>query len=94
MRKQRLKKVKNKRNNILSLLILMLFSGCILSGCSSDKVKKDDEKLSIVTTLFPQYDFARHIAGDKAEVILLLSPGTEAHDYDPTPTWRVYKGQS
>ena len=40
--------------------------------------------LSIGTTLFPQYDFCEKIAGDKADVKLLLSPGVEAHSYDPT----------
>jgi len=38
-----------------------------------------------VTTLFPQYDFARQIAGDKAEITLLLPPGAESHSFEPTP---------
>ena len=42
-------------------------------------------KLQVICTLFPQYDFARYIAGDLADVTLLLSPGMEAHMYDPTP---------
>ena len=42
-------------------------------------------KLQVICTLFPQYDFARYIAGDYADVTLLLSPGMEAHMYDPTP---------
>ena len=61
----------------------MIFMG--ISACGRDEEKKED-KLSIVTTLFPQYDFARQIAGDKAEVTLMLKPGTEAHDYDPAPS--------
>lgn len=48
------------------------------------KQKRSDDGLFIVTTLFPQYDFASKIAGDKGEVKLLLSPGVEAHSYDPT----------
>lgn len=58
----------------------------ITVSCTNSDNEKDDGKLSIVTTLFPQYDFARQIAGDKAQVTLLLKPGTEAHDYDPTPS--------
>ena len=38
-----------------------------------------------MTTLFPYYDFARAVAGDRAEVTLLLSPGREAHSFEPTP---------
>lgn len=42
-------------------------------------------KLSVVCTDFPCYDFVRQAAGDRAEVSMLLKPGTEAHSYDPTP---------
>lgn len=55
-----------------------------MAACTTSS--KTGGKLSIVTTLFPQYDFAKQIAGDKAEVTLLLSPGIEAHSYDPTPS--------
>lgn len=58
-----------------------------LAGCNTIQENKqtDSGKLQIITTLFPQYDFARQIAGDLAEVTLLLPPGTEAHTYEPSP---------
>ena len=37
------------------------------------------------STLFPYYDFARAIAGGRADVTLLLAPGREAHSFEPTP---------
>ena len=43
------------------------------------------KKLTIIATLFPQYDFARELAGEKAEIKLLLPPGMESHSYEPTP---------
>lgn len=43
------------------------------------------KKLKIVTTLYAPYDFAVNIAGDGADVNMLLSPGEESHSYDPTP---------
>lgn len=43
------------------------------------------QKLSVAATLFPQYDFARAIAGDRAEVTMLLPNGLDSHSYDPTP---------
>lgn len=61
---------------ILSIFLILL----LLTGCAQDKKA---EKLLIVTTLFPQYDFCRQIIGDKAEVILLLPPGMESHNYEP-----------
>lgn len=42
-------------------------------------------RLSVITTIFPPYDFARSIAGENADVEMLLPPGAEAHDFEPTP---------
>lgn len=55
-------------------------------GCSDTNAPQEDnnDKLSVVTTIFPAYDFARQVFGDTAEVTLLLKPGTESHSYDPT----------
>lgn len=66
---------------ILSL-ILAVFMVLLTSSCQKSNKKSD--KLKIVTTLFPQYDFARIIAGDKAEVIKILPWGSESHTYDPS----------
>lgn len=67
---------------IISLLLCaVLLVGVSACGAS----KKDDGKFSIVCTLFPQYDFVRQLVGDKAEVTLLLTPGTDSHSYDPSP---------
>lgn len=57
------------------------------SGCGKTaKVQKSDGKISIVTTIFPYYDFVRELAGDKADVRLLLSPGSDPHSYEPSPS--------
>lgn len=42
-------------------------------------------KLKVVTTLFPLYDFAKQIGGNKADVSLLLPPGVEPHSFEPKP---------
>jgi len=44
-----------------------------------------NEPIKVVTTLFPQYDFTRVLAGDRATVTLLLPPGVESHSFEPTP---------
>lgn len=71
----------------LSLLIIFTTT-FTFSSCSSEKgsVKKDSSKISVVTTIFPYYDFTRSIAGDKADIKLLLSPGSEPHSYEPSPS--------
>ena len=42
--------------------------------------------LKAVCSLFPVYDFARAVAGEDAEVRLLLPPGVEAHGFAPRPS--------
>lgn len=55
-----------------------------LTACSNQD-KADAHKLKIVTTNFAEYDFARQITGDKADVKMLLKPGAESHSYEPSP---------
>lgn len=67
-----------------TVIICSLFS---ISGCGkTEKVQNSDGKISVVTTIFPYYDFVRQLAGDKADVRLLLSPGSDPHSYEPTPS--------
>lgn len=56
----------------------------MLSGCKAEEVS-DDGRPKIICTLFPQYDFARQLYEDQADVTMLLKPGMESHMYDPTP---------
>ena len=67
-------------------LSLLFALGLMLSlvGCAETE-QHDPEKLRIVTTLFPYYDLARTIAGEKAEITLLCGAGRESHSYEPTP---------
>lgn len=71
-----------KRKVIAALLVLTALLG--LGGCSSTD-KSDSGKLKIVTTIFPPYDFARQIGGDKIELKMLVTPGGESHAYEPSP---------
>ncbi|MDD2580607.1 MAG: zinc ABC transporter substrate-binding protein [Desulfuromonadaceae bacterium] len=66
------------------ILVVLCSAALFLASC-----KKGEEKpavsLQVVTTLFPLYDFARTIAGDKAHVTMLLPPGVEPHTFEPRP---------
>jgi len=66
------------------ILVVLCSAALLLAGC-----KKGEEKpaagLQVVTTLFPLFDFARTIAGDKAQVTMLLPPGVEPHTFEPRP---------
>lgn len=72
----------------LILLVVIVFGIVVLF---KDKVQNNNvliennsEKLSIVTTLFPEYDFVKSIVGDKANVSLVLKSGVETHNFEPT----------
>jgi zinc transport system substrate-binding protein len=67
-------------------LLALVWCALLLTGCAAPAASAPESgRLRIVTTLFPYYDFARAIAGDRADVTLLLSPGREAHSFEPTP---------
>ncbi len=65
---------------IACVLCLLLLCGCGVLP------KKDSSKLNVVTTIFPLYDFARAIGGERAEIKMLIRPGTEVHSFDPLPS--------
>ncbi len=65
---------------------MVMLSLSLSSGCARSKDSQSDGRsgrLTVVATLFPLYDFARNIAGDRAEVKLLLPPGAEPHSFEP-----------
>ncbi|MBR6653118.1 MAG: zinc ABC transporter substrate-binding protein [Oscillospiraceae bacterium] len=66
----------------LFLALIMALSFC---ACSGSENNTGGSKVKIVATIFPQYDFARQIAGDLADITMLLAPGEEIHTYDPSP---------
>lgn len=66
----------------VTLISLIFLSGC---GKQQSAEESDSEKLSVVTTLFPMYDFTRIIGGEYVDVKLLLPPGIEAHSFEPSP---------
>ena len=76
--------VRKNRIRLVGALLALVLS-LSLVGCAVREGSADDGRLRVVTTLFPYYDFARAVAGDRADVTLLLAPGREAHSFEPTP---------
>ena len=71
-----------KKVLIFALLVLLL----TLCGCGEIPAETaQNGGLNIVTTVFPAYDFARNVAGEKGNVTLLVPPGSESHSFEPTP---------
>lgn len=71
-----------RKTAALLLALICLLSLC---ACGAETEKTDSNKIQIVCTSFPAYDFAREIAADKAELTLLIKPGSEVHSFEPTP---------
>lgn len=95
-----LEKLKRRRKTVsAAALFILCFSAALMTGCAKAGQMHNDKlgdkqmnsaadgggKPVIVCTLFPQYDFARTIFGDNADVVMLLKPGMESHMFDPTP---------
>lgn len=67
------------------ILVFLLFVLVLLPLAACSRGEPESGKLQIVASAFPEYDFVRAVAGDRATLTLLLRPGTEAHSYEPTP---------
>jgi zinc transport system substrate-binding protein len=63
-------------------ILLSLSAGL---SASPRKEPADNGKPTVVTTLFPPYDFVRQIAGESVNLTMLLPPGAESHSFEPTP---------
>jgi zinc transport system substrate-binding protein len=71
-----------RMKKILTFLLISLFLFPLLPAAAESA-----PAISVVATIFPQYDFVRAVAGDTntVELKMLLKPGAEAHTYEPTP---------
>ena len=70
-------------------MLVAVLAVCALSGCGTSKSGEDknDKKIKIVTTIFPEYDWVMQILGDKADkadVTMLLDKGVDLHSYQPS----------
>lgn len=85
----------------ISLLLAAVVTACCLSGCgqkisntqtnengqSTEISENDSQKMKVVTTIFPEYDWVKQIAGEEAsnlELTMLLDNGVDLHSYQPT----------
>ena len=76
---------------IFTIFLALTMAVGLLAGCGKknavEKGESDSNKLSVVTTIFPEYDWVKEILGDKAdnaEVTMLLDNGVDLHSYQPT----------
>ncbi|MBR2990660.1 MAG: zinc ABC transporter substrate-binding protein [Solobacterium sp.] len=71
-----------KKNRWAAILLSMT----LLGGCSSAPQTETNDRLQIITTIFPEYDWVMNVLGEnpgEAEVTLLLDNGVDLHSYQP-----------
>ena len=75
----------------ISIILAVVLSICGLSACgqadSNQTTEKDEKQIKVVTTIFPEYDWVREIAGDASDHVdltMLLDNGVDLHSYQPT----------
>ena len=72
------------RKVLFTIILLSLLLLCACGGTRAAAPAPESGGLQIVTTVFPAYDFARQIGGDRVAVTLLVPPGAESHSFEPT----------
>lgn len=68
------------------LSVAIIFVACANTG-NTDTNKNEAKKVSIVTTIFPEYDWVKQLLGEKAddaELTMLLDNGVDLHNYQPS----------
>lgn len=68
----------------IAIVIPLAMVGVLQTGARTEQPSAPAEKVKVVTSFYPLYDFASHVAGDRAEVSSLVPPGIEPHDWEPT----------
>ena len=75
---------------MIALLLALLMAVGMLAGCAKqndDDMNATTDELSIVATIFPEYDWVKAVLGDQADhadITMLLDNGVDLHSYQPT----------
>lgn len=74
--------MKRMKKIVMSLLVLCAL--LVTWGCKAENASyfKESDKVSVVTSIYPMYDFAEQIAGERAEIVNLVPAGVEPHDFE------------
>ena len=78
----------------ISILLVAVMIVCCISACGENDSNtniqtkvNNDKQIKVVTTIFPEYDWVKEIAGDEAanmDITMLLDNGVDLHSYQPT----------
>ena len=85
-----------KSSRFFLILLPVIFSACNADYYGEPRASVNDNSISVITTIFPPYDFVRTIAGisggsetqdelTNIRLRMLLKPGAEIHSWEPSP---------
>lgn len=68
------------------LLLGTVVLSVLLTACGGQEKKEasSNEKIQVMTTFYPMYEFTKQVVGDKGDIELLIPAGTEPHDFEPS----------
>ncbi len=73
---------------ILRTLLVLFSVTAVLFGCQSQDTQEssnnEENKISVIASFLPMYEFTKNVAGDRADVQLMVSEGQDAHHYEPS----------
>ena len=74
---------------IAAFAMLVLAAALTFTACSAEKSEKTpaQKKVSIVATIYPQYDWLKNVLGNRLDAVdlkLLIKNGTDLHSYKPS----------
>lgn len=79
-----MKAVKRQFFKFVSLLLSLTLIACQEAEVNQGDSIKEGDKISVVTSFFPIYEFTKQVAGDQADVSIMVSAGEDAHHYEPS----------
>lgn len=84
-----------KKSSILMAASVLLITGCGKSNASTNNEMNNtavrvepstqtEQKLKVVTSFYPMYEFSKQVGGEHADVVALVPGGMEPHDWEPS----------
>ena len=67
---------------LLLVIPMLITMGCSKDNNTNESTTNSQDKIKIYTSIYPLYDFATKVGGDKVDVANLVPAGTEPHDWE------------
>ena len=76
----------SKGRLIIAFVLIVAVAFALYAAFGRDDTYDDEARINVIASIFPVYDFARAVGGERISLSMLLTPGLEAHSYEPRPS--------